>query len=311
MRSDMLPGISFANSAQEKQSLLDGFLAWRATHQKSIKNDFEAFLAMSFGLQGLSEQQLFEKFNQYRTVTDDLPTYEDVRNMLKEDNIKHYYVTDKVLSMCKNIKIREPFDLAWLTSLEDGKRQFSFGNHFIRYTKDKDKITAISSIEFSPDKNLSMKNVTFFSFNLKSKYLSESLVNKKESGKDAPFISHDNHHLDAQRAFIKLVTFMELQEIQEIIVQPGAKHGVKKAPDNLMNTSPHPIRVIRVDVNWNVTVRTEGFEVGKEGPFIRWQPWGPNRSLRKPILIQPFLKKGYNLNARKLQNKNQNPGPKL
>lgn len=311
MRSDMLPGICFANSEQEKQSLLDGFLAWRAAHQHSLKNEFEEFVSGIIDPHGLSEQQLFERFNQDRAVTDDLPTYEEVRKMLKEDNIKHYYVTNKVLSMCKSIKIREPFDLAWLASLEDGKRQFSFGNHFIRCNKDRDKITAISSIEFSPDKDYSMKNVTFFTLNLKTKYLSESLVNKKDSEKDAPFISHDNHHLDAQKAFIKLVTFLELSEIQEIIVQPGSKHGVKKAPDNLMNTSPHPIRVIKVDINWNRTVRTEGFEVGKEGPFIRWQPWGPNRSLIKPVLIQPFLKKGYNLNARKLHDKKQKPGPKL
>lgn len=92
----------------------------------------------------------------------------------------------------------------------------------------------------------------------------------------------------------KLLCFLFMTENEEIIVQPGAKHGTRKQ-GKVINSLP--IAVTVVNNNWNITsIRTEGFPVSGH---LRVQPTkeGP-----KLIFIEPFKKHGYVRRAKSKEN---------
>lgn len=92
----------------------------------------------------------------------------------------------------------------------------------------------------------------------------------------------------------KLMCFIYLSDIEEIIIPPGVKYGTKK--------TGHMINEIRTNITiinsrWNVSsVKSEGFAVA--GHF-RLQPFGEGRTERRIQWIDPFEKTGYNRKATK------------
>lgn len=92
----------------------------------------------------------------------------------------------------------------------------------------------------------------------------------------------------------KLLCFVHLSEISELVIEKGKKWGTRKQ-GKIINTLPFDI--LRIDSTWNVTsIRTDGF--GVKGHFaIRWT--GKGRNVPKVVFISPFQKKGYKRIAKK------------
>lgn len=95
-------------------------------------------------------------------------------------------------------------------------------------------------------------------------------------------------HKDVQQIeelIYKLLCFLYLSENDELVIQPGQKHGTRKS-GKFINSLFMPVTV--VNSRWNVTsIRNEGFDVS--GHF-RLQP---TKDGHKMIFINPFRKHGY------------------
>ena len=93
----------------------------------------------------------------------------------------------------------------------------------------------------------------------------------------------------------KLLCFIHLSEIEEVVIEKGRKWGTRKQ-GKIVNSLPFDL--VKVDSTWNVTsIRTDGFNV--KGHFaIRWT--GTGRTVPKVVWINPFQKKGYVRKAKKL-----------
>lgn len=88
---------------------------------------------------------------------------------------------------------------------------------------------------------------------------------------------------------VRLMTFIELGDIETIILDKGKNNGKNKKDGKITNTSEFTVYV--VDSSWNkLIIRTDGFAV--KGHF-RLQPCGVNFSERKLIWIGAFEKHGY------------------
>ncbi len=252
-------------------------------------------------LLGVSRERAEHLVNKYDPIALEVPDVTEVSELLSEKDIHQFYITKNVLDHCQKIKVKEPFDLEWLAPIPDGKKQLNFGDKFVRYNKIGSKINALVASGNKSDKGSKPIRYSFFNMDLSSKEISTpemedyyDLKQEKES-----FLDFD---AASRKLFFQLITFIKLAEVEEIMVKPKSKHGVKKAPANLLNQETFPIRVI--DINWNKTIITEGFGVKFH---YRLQRCGPNFSKRELIPIHPYQKKGYNLKARKLDDRNRGP----
>lgn len=294
MRSDMLYGIRFSKNESWKDELIEAHEAYiRQLHQQSVQGaekkviEFAKLLGISPEDAKTTLDRVIPNRYQYN------PDQTDIRHFLSEKECKHYYITESVLTMCKKIRVKEPYDLEWLNTLQDGKKQLNFGKHFIRYSKKGDQITGLMGTESPNDKVAGV--YSYFSLPLRSSAA-------EGSGPHDDYDEHDqsknislSYDSQSSKLFYQLLTFMELAEVQELYVPAGAKTGAKKSEFNLKNDTSFGITV--VNTNWNKIIRTEGFSVDGH---LRKQPYGPGRKLRKLIWIDPFHKNGYNLNAQKI-----------
>jgi len=295
----MLFGVRFARDEALKKELLADYTSWK-TRQARAMQERAAEMTVSFGkLFGLTEQQINEKLNNNNPFEIKIPDFSEVISLLSENGCRHYYITGSVLEMCRKIKVQEPFDLEWLAPIPDGRRQLNFGNQFIRYQKNGARIVAHAA-SYDEDPQTKNKGIryTFFNMDLEHKQISGVELGDDYNDKNI-LTNYLDFDTTSRRLFFQLVSFMELADVQEVLVAPGAKHGVKKAPDNLLNNERFPITV--VNTSWNKIIRREGFSVDGH---LRNQRWGPGLSRRRWVWIDPFHKNGYNLNARRLENKN-------
>lgn len=93
---------------------------------------------------------------------------------------------------------------------------------------------------------------------------------------------------------VRLMTFIELGDIETIILEKGRNNGKAKKDGKITNTSEFTVYV--VDSSWNqLIIRTEGFAV--MGHF-RLQPCGIGFNDRKLIWINAFEKHGYKRSPR-------------
>jgi len=289
----MLYGIRFSKNGTWKNELIEAHEAYtRQLHQQSVQGAENKVIA--FGrLLGISPEDVKATLDRARPNRYQYePDQTDIRDFLSERECKHYYITESVLTMCRKIRVKEPFDLEWLSPLPDGKKQLNFGKHFIRYSKKGDQITGLMGTESPRDDVAGI--YSYFSLQLRPTYAQGA----------EPHDDYDEHDLSkgvslsydeqSSKLFYQLLTFMELAEVQELYVPAGAKTGSKKSEFNLKNDSSFGITVVKT--NWNKIIRTEGFSVDGH---IRKQPYGPGRKLRKLIWIDPFHKNGYNLAAQK------------
>lgn len=92
------------------------------------------------------------------------------------------------------------------------------------------------------------------------------------------------------------VVFKNYCDIETVEVEGGRK--VKTKNDKYVNETKSNIKVL--DCTWFTNlVRTGAFMVGDEtGGFLRWQHYGPGKSQKKLIWIDPFEKQGYTRKAK-------------
>ena len=95
--------------------------------------------------------------------------------------------------------------------------------------------------------------------------------------------------MEAFNRVAKLITFIELGDIETVILPPGRNNGKTRNQGKVTNTSEFNVYV--VDASWNkLIIRNEGF--GVHGHF-RLQACGPGYKDRELIWIKSFEKKGY------------------
>lgn len=85
-----------------------------------------------------------------------------------------------------------------------------------------------------------------------------------------------------------LMCFVELTENEEIVVQPGAKHGTQKT-GKLINTYSEPITII--NSRWRKVVIHDGEFPVRGHAAIRYT--GPGRTIPRLVYIEPYIKHGY------------------
>lgn len=88
---------------------------------------------------------------------------------------------------------------------------------------------------------------------------------------------------------MRILTFVELGDIDVVVLEPNRHNGKSVKDGKVYNSSPNDVYV--VDASWNrLIIRNDGFAV--RGHF-RLQPCGPDMRDRKLIWIDAFLKNGY------------------
>lgn len=96
-------------------------------------------------------------------------------------------------------------------------------------------------------------------------------------------------------AMLALYYFINECDVEEIIVQPGKKHGSAGSPTNLLNETREKITIL--DCKWFTNIiRDTPFLVNGH---LRWQPVGPGRNKRRFVWIEEYTKKGYHTHAKK------------
>jgi len=96
---------------------------------------------------------------------------------------------------------------------------------------------------------------------------------------------------EAEEFIYKVLCFFFLSENEELLIQPGGKHGTRKQ-GKVVNDLNVPITI--VNSKWNITsIRTEGFPVSFH---FRLQPY---KTGSKMIPIQSYMKHGYVRRAKK------------
>lgn len=296
MKSDMLFGVKFMNDIDGFKAILEHYIVWKMEKAERVKQELEA-ITMKFGENlGLSPQEVMDELQKYKVLENlQFPDFREVTELMTTQNCRQYYVTEPVLNMSSKIKVKEPFDLEWLSPVQDGVKQYNFGNNLIRYGKTGDRMVVLAVAIEKIDTDISELKYTFFNLDLDKNKISGKHINDDYDARGSK-VTHDDFDASSRKLFFQLITFMELAEIQQVVVAPGRKHGTKKQPDNLLNTGRFPITI--VNTNWNKKIITEGFPVDGH---LRKQAWGPSFSKRRLIWIDPFEKKGYNLEAGKLK----------
>jgi hypothetical protein len=206
-------------------------------------------------------------------------------DLTSEDNLKHYYITTDVLQIATRIKLPVPYNLSWLKDGAEGKKQFNYGDSFLRYRKINSNIYVMTGTIVKNFQDSGFERVMYSVFNF------DLAAEEIYMGEDETEFAKASLPL-----FLQLYSFIEMTDIEEVQIRPGKWSGTRKDKDQLKNEELFPI--VTVKTNWvKILVRNEAFSVAGH---IRFQPYGPNNSLRKPIWINPYEKKGYTLRAGKM-----------
>jgi hypothetical protein len=233
--------------------------------------------------------------------------YREEKLKIVNDNKNHklFYITDKVQNHSELIKF-DKIKLAWFRNVKSQAGTYiTSKEEFFRYTVEHGKTIyvlhmykdpslnheAVAKLAESPlYKNSPLKDYMGYRFDTFIIHLDED---KYPDGYMPENLELGQKLINKQR-FIQMMLFIELSEIELVMVEAGRKKMLdekwdKKLEGRVKNESD--INVILVNTAWNkVTVRTESFSVKGH---LRIQPYGPGRSLFKPIWIDEFEKHGY------------------
>lgn len=187
-------------------------------------------------------------------------------DLLKESNIKNYLICNGVEKCSKMIRVGDNFSSRALSNIKFGIYNYLLGkNEMCIFWVGKGYI---KGWYWNREKRIAFE----YSFDLDSgKYLFDPKYPQE-------FIK-----------IAKILTFVELGDIEVITLDKGRNNGKPKNGGKITNTSEYTVYV--VDSSWNkLIIRTEGFAV--MGHF-RLQPCGINHVDRKLIWINAFEKHGY------------------
>ncbi len=210
-------------------------------------------------------------------------------NVLSPQGNRSYYITDSVKDNLELLKVKRNaegrYDYTIFAHLKPQKATFIFPeNKLIRmYIPDGAPPITFEYIRFEKDPNIKhagrMNSCLFYV--------------DRETGEQCTHFAHPDVK-EIEDYLYKLLCFVYLSEVEEILLQPGQKMGTKKS-GKLINEIKQPLVV--VTSKWNITsIRTEGFKVS--GHF-RLQPHGEGRKQVRVQWIDPFDKEGYVRRAQK------------
>lgn len=286
----MLYGIRFATNPALKELFLEVFIGMKERKVREYEQGLLTKKLRWAELLGADEEMLKEirQGGSWRYPPRD---YSEISNFMRQTDCQHYYITKPVLELCSKLRVKEPYDVEWLSPLPDGTRQLNFPGNFIRYSKTGNRIVALAAYS-DTDKGMPTA-FTAFNFDLEKKKLSSTEILDDYDEQNASL--GGDYDAVAKKQFFQLITFMELAPIEEITIPVGTKHGTKKSPENLLNTQRFPITV--VNSSWNKVIRRQG--VIDVGGHFRKQAYGPQYSKRRLIYILPFSYESFPLEAQK------------
>lgn len=296
MKANLLMGVRFAEDPQLKNKLLAHYKQWKTAKYKAYEEQQDERRAQMIRvgmLVGSSREQLEAEIEQTNVFSNVPLDFSEVENFVQEQDCRHYYITQPVITICSRLRTKEPFDLAWLAPVKDGKRQLNYNDGFIRYEKKGTRIVVLAAAQ-NNERNDAYFQYSFFNMDIENNTQAEyDGPEQADEFMDEP--SAQDFDQVSRRRFFQLITFMELAPIEEIFLPAGRKHGTRKSADGLYNEATFPITI--VNTSWNRVIRVGTIDV--DGHF-RLQAWGPLYSYRRLTWISEYQKTGYNVQALKL-----------
>lgn len=191
---------------------------------------------------------------------------DSIGNFINNQGSKLYLICNGVEECSKMIRVGDSFSSRALRNIKFGKHTYLMGkNEVFRFLCNNN---AIKGIYWNREEKAAFE----FGFDLEE----------------------DGYYFDPKYAkqfsrLTKIITFVELGDIEVVTLESGRNNGKAKANGKITNGAKYTVFV--VDSSWNkLIIRTEGFAV--MGHF-RLQPCGPGLIDRKLIWIDAFEKHGY------------------
>lgn len=224
-----------------------------------------------------------------------------LKNLHDNTNHKFYYLTKKVQEHSELIKF-EKVNLGWFRNLKSQMSTYIINRHeFFRFKVVEKK--EIYILHFYKDPNLSEEEFDFYrnmNFPLAEfngyKFDTFKIYIDEEKYPDGFMPENElwgQNPINKER-FVKLLLFVELSEPTIEIVKDNQKIKLDDSWEKSMDgkvKNESGVNVILVNTMWNkVIINDSGFSVKGH---IRIQPYGPGRTLYKPIWIDEFQKSGY------------------
>ncbi len=179
---------------------------------------------------------------------------------------KYFFICESVYKAAELIKVSDTFTGRTLKDINFGVYTYLMGKHkMIRF---KVALNAIRGFYYDENKKVA------FDWGIEME--------------DGNYFYDENHQTEFTE-IMRILTFVELGDIEILELKGGRNNGGKKNLDKITNTSNNTVYV--VDSSWNkIIIRTTGFAV--RGHF-RLQPYGESMKDRKLIWISAFEKHGY------------------
>jgi hypothetical protein len=187
-------------------------------------------------------------------------------SLLNNKDARLYLICSGVEACSKMIRIGDNFSSKALRNIKLGKHTYLLGKgEMCRFIRQED---GIIGFYWHRDKGVAFE----FGFDLQD---------------DGYYF--DEQHAESFNRVAKIMTFVELGDIDVVRLDKGANNGKAKKDGKITNTSAYTVYV--VDSSWNkLIIRTDGFAV--MGHF-RLQACGAGLTDRKLIWINAFEKHGY------------------
>lgn len=213
----------------------------------------------------------------------DMPPYDFtlVDYLWSSEDLQHYYMTNEVMQLSVRVKLPDPLKLEWLISGRDGKRQFNYGDSFIRYVKKDSLITVLAASHIVESNGTHRMPYAAFTVDIAN----EKII-----------VPEDDFSKAALTAFFQMYIFTELTDIEEEEVRPGKKSGTRSDNDQLKNDELFTITKIKT--NWVKTLVSNN-AIDVTG-YLRIQRYGPGNEKRKLIWISPHTRRGFTIRAGKI-----------
>lgn len=187
-------------------------------------------------------------------------------NIIDGKNSRWFLIRESVEKCADMIRINENFSSTIFRKIKNGKHTYLLGKYeMVRFYYAKGYIKG-------------------FYFNTAYKIAFEFGFDTMNEG-----YYFDGKYPEQFNKVARLMTFIELGDVEVIVLEQGRNNGKQKNDGKVTNQSDFKVYV--VDSSWNkLIIRTEGFAV--RGHF-RLQPCGEGFSDRKLIWINAFEKHGY------------------
>ena len=229
----------------------------------------------------------------------------DTKELFRDYNCKHYYLTDNAVLECEKVRIAEP-NMDSLMEADDGKRQLNWGDKFIRYEKKGSKIVAIAA-SFTRRQECKYLQHTFFVLDLNTStrpFDSIAEIVKKQCETDL-HDSQSEFERKMKLLLCRMIIFLDLLPLKQITL-PGwgilGKGAVLSNQTNhidpVYNNENVEITVVTVNANWNCSVLIEDKWVIKHK---RHYLCGKGRTKIIAKDVQRHFRRGYERLAGKLK----------